>query len=73
MATFLTNALLYHPLRHPHMVHAISDFDPESAPSLIPCSDMPYSRVTYVDAAGTSHNYEMEFEQTVAVGHRLTQ
>jgi len=55
------------------MVQAIADLDPELAPSLIPCSDMPYSRVTYVDATGASHNYQMELEQAFAVDQRPVQ
>lgn len=63
MAGFLTNALLYHPLRHYHMEQAILDLDPDLAPALIPCDNMPYSKVIYIDATGHSATFEMEQEQ----------
>lgn len=62
MAAYLTNALLYHPLRHPHMEAAVLDLDPELAPSLIPCENMPYSKVVYIDASGHSTTFQMEAE-----------
>lgn len=66
MAAYLTNALVYHPLRHAHMLEAFADIEV----SLIPCESQPYSQVIFVDSKGHSQTFEMEQE---VYEHRATQ
>ena len=55
----LFNCLLYHPLRHPHMLEAFSDLAPELQPTLIPNAEMPYSQTIYINFNGQAQKFEL--------------